>query len=119
MIGDMRLQPFFHRANFGTFRTRSHAATPGTPASRSFLLTLSCISCAEMSGNVNVPASKQWEQYIRFLEPSAFVPPPFSSRRMGIPQDWQSLYDFAVLITLAPPFCMIAHCIQQCVYLQS
>jgi len=52
-----------------------------------------------MPGKVNFPASKQWEQYIRFLEPSAFVPPPFSSRRIGIPQDWQSLYDLTVLVT--------------------
>ena len=81
----------FHRASFGMLRVKSHPAKAGKPSSLSLPFTRTCISSGETSGAVNRPASKQWEQYIVLLEPSAFVPPPFLSRRNGIPHDWQFL----------------------------
>ena len=35
-------------------------------------------------------------QYMSDLEPSALVPPPASSRFMGMPQLWQFLYAFSI-----------------------
>src|SRR5580700_914809 len=77
---------FFHLASLGMLRVKSHPAKAGKPSSLSRPFTRTCISCAETSGNVNRPASKQCEQYIVLFEPSAFVPPPLSSRRSGMPQ---------------------------------
>ena len=81
----------FQRARLGIFRVKKPAAKAGSPNSLSLLFTRCCMSAAEMSGKVNFPASKQWEQYMVLFEPSALVPPPFSSRRIGMPQDWQFL----------------------------
>ncbi len=89
---------FCHRASFGMLRVNSHPAKAGNPSCLSLPFTRTCISCAEISGNVNRPASKQCEQYIVLFEPSAFVPPPLSSRRSGMPQDWQFLYEESAFI---------------------